>query len=312
MTLYELFVPYTYVSSGILRLRSKVSVLEALRLYGEGYLEKALRNGWTAYQLRRHNETLQELQYRGIISDETDSYGIPCLRPISNEDRFAIPTKIEYDALSLAEVKTLVALYRLTRYNRRPYFIFTGTQPEIAQTAGLSSVAVNHAISSLSDKHLLKASKQRSEGVRGIVGTTVTLLCPESGVSLNVLASFYADRLQTIPPLARYKECLRGYDPRFQLEGLTYPVTGFQTTCPFCKKPGRTLRFSANEDEDRWTCFKCKRSGDSARLWALRQWKLGRPDITATLAGIADLTEQHSGGSISAPAPTEGEQNTWN
>jgi hypothetical protein len=280
MNLFNVNLPYTIIDARILTLNSKNTILEALQLYGRTYLKYALSQGWTAYQNRRHNEALSELRYRGIDPEKIEAADAP-RDQIAHEDRITIPTKIEYDTLSLSELKTFIALYQQSQHKRSPYFTFNGRQEELAQVAGLRRQAIIGALRKLQQRGLLTVGKQRVEGVKGITGTTVSLLDPESGVKLHYLALFYAQRMGSILPLDRYKLALKGHDPRYQLEGLTGYIARHRTWCPFCReKEGREwtrkrdLEFTYTDEEDLWKCFECGLGGDSARLFTLRYWDI--------------------------------------
>jgi hypothetical protein len=297
MNLFDVYVPYTVVDARLLKLNSKNAILEALRVYGGDYLEYALSQAWTPYQLRQHNEALSELRYRGIVSDDIDGDGVPRYH-IADEDRITIPTKLAYDRLSLSELKSLIALHHQTRHKRSPYFTFNGRQEELAEAAGLGRKAVIGALRKLQERGLLSVRKDRVKGRRGITGTTVTLLDPESGASLNDLGRFYAQRLDQMSPTDRYRLLLSKYDPRDQLKDIRGYISGHTVLCPFCPQHKRTLKFKATETEDQWRCFACGRSGDSARLWAhLGWWYIGKGRSPSGIAAaiLGDLTGSEPG-----------------
>jgi CHC2 zinc finger len=285
MTLYNTRTPYTIIDARLLRVKSKITILAAIDLFRGGYLSKALQRDWTPYEIRQQNQIQRELQDRGIITDESESSGIPRRSYISDADRVAIPTQIAYEEFTLGELKTYIACHYRVRHGRKPYFQFTCTHTDLADDAHLSRRNIQDALVTLQAKRLIQTKKEWRKG------TQFRLLDPDSGASLYHLGLFYAQRLDCISPLDRYKLSLKGYDPREQLESITGWISGHQVLCPFCPKPERTFRFTATEDEDHWKCFSCGRSGDSARLFTLRQWKIGKVPFEVTIATIADAID---------------------
>lgn len=340
MKLFDVYIPYTPVDGRVLRLGTKPALLRALELYGGRFV---LRGYETPYLKRQRKDSLQRLKDAGIVSD-IDGDGCPILTPLT--DKFEIPSKVDWATLSLAEAKTLIAVYREAHCSRRPYFVFTMTLAELARVSGLECTTVSEALRSLSEKNLLIVSKQRSEGVRGVVGTRVELRCPESGVSLNRLSQIYEDRFRNILPNERYSTILREVDPKLKGSSGFTGDTEIQTDCPFCGE--REFRFTCRlkdgtfdcrcvctcKDkhsvpdpycrkcrckyecfyEDRWKCFACGQSGDSVRLWVKWHWRYGRPTADEALTALRSAVEKPDKPEIPTAKPSYGEgmEDVWN
>lgn len=294
MNLHELLKPFTDISDRTLLLKSKHAVIDALKRYGNGYMERNLENA-SRYHQRQQRQMLEELKLRGILESGTASDAELHLRPITASEKITIPTNLPYGTLSLAEIKTLIALYKEAKYSRAPYFTYEGTLAELAEAAHLNRVAALRALKSLAAKEwFLTAQKIRVKGKRGVAGTRVTLLDNQSGIRLHDLAMAHIEARNQLTAPVIYKLALQGYDPRYQLEHINGYVSGMTVLCPFCDKPEKTFRFTCTETEDRWHCFKCNRSGDSMRLasgplW----WKIGKSEPFKIIAAkILEATRQ--------------------
>lgn len=289
MNLWQIGIPYTGISSRILELSSKTALTMGLRVYGGGYIERALST--SPYQLRKHNQDLAELRQRGILTDEVDAHGRPKKPDIPDDEWIAIPTFVEYNGLSLSEMKTLIALFREARHKRSPFFTFTGRHEDLAKVAQLSRERTGRAIASLAAKRLITVEKERKKGVRGVVGTKITLVCPQSGASLNGLAWFYIRRIEKLTAPVIYKMALENYDPGDEVKTTVGFYNNVQVHCPLCLE--KQFRFTADIDQDEWKCFACKRQGNSASLYAHMMWKLGRQEtFRITMAKIAEIVKR--------------------
>jgi hypothetical protein len=140
--------------------------------------------------------------------------------------------------------------------------------------------------------------------------STILLLDPESGTELHWLGRFFQQRLDGIPVFDRYKQLLKDYDPRDSLRQCRGPVLKLEIHCPFCKRRDGWRSFTFEVDEtngiDWWKCFKCKRSGDSARLWAKLEPWMGKADwrslltegISTTALGDSQAETRYSSGTL--------------
>lgn len=274
MNLYECRIAYTLVPPQLLKLSSRIAVLTALDHYRGLY---AAKTPDSPYRKRKFRETQRELLDKSILAE--DSNGEFELNPILTADQVSIPTDLDYAALKLCSIKTLVAAYSRSRYSREA-FRFTCRQEELAASAHLSERKLRDALSQLEEKRFISVSKKWRQG------SQFTLLDPACGTPLYEIGMFYREHMDRIPHTDRYKLILKHCDPRGHLETLNGYVRGYMTVCPYCKYPKATLRFSATETEDYWKCFRCNRGGDSARLFAAFLWKLDKPDFKATFASI--------------------------
>jgi hypothetical protein len=268
MNLHDCGVVYTPLPATVRTLRTKASILYALDIYRTGSVV-SLSHGptRTPYQQRKLRDIAYELVRANVIA-ETER-GLELL-PIDMEknrqlalDRITIPAKADFVRLSVSALKVLLTLHWLHRYSRSP-FQMELTQQQLARHAGITERRITDAIAQLIKCRLLKTSKQWKKPSK------FTLLEPESGVELYYLGDFYRRRLQGMPVHDRYKNILSEFDPRDKLKDIRLGVSGYTVHCPLCTRKGSkpTLRFSSLEDDDRWKCFKCGRSGDSARLFA--------------------------------------------
>jgi hypothetical protein len=318
MNLHDALIPYTVVPDKILRLMSKLAILCTLDLckgeseqvifgkrrsdsfrkadgtltagftgYTGSYYRSTHPERVTPYKKRKQADIRYELIRVGIAIEDSD--GNLKLMPISQEERIVLPTRYDYSQLTLTELKTLIALHARIRYHRRgDYFRETCTQEQLAETANLSSRKLRDAVRRLEAKLLISTKKSRKPGQEG---TRFTLLDPSlSGATIFDIAAFYKERFDALPPYDRYAYCLGIYDTQGLLEESSPQrggsASGVMTMCPFCRTD-KSLRFTATLEEDFWKCFACERGGDSARMWALRKWKLGlTSDFGATMATL--------------------------
>jgi DNA-binding MarR family transcriptional regulator len=273
MNLFDCGVPYTVLPETILGLNSKSAMLTALEIYRshspaclEDRAETSNSSSLSPYQLRVRSETRRELLRREVLTEADGRLSLIDLdmeadRKLAS-DRLIIPTRGGYSRLGLPALKSVIALHRANRYSRTP-FRLTLTQQELAKKAGISERSVSGSL-----RQLVAA---RFVSIRKIwqTGTEITLLEPESGAELYHLGEFYRVRMDSIPVYTRYKTVLANFDPRNQLKDTTAGISGYTVYCPFCTRRGSTptFRFSSLEDDDQWHCFRCGRSGDSARLW---------------------------------------------
>jgi hypothetical protein len=303
MNLHDLTIPYTHLSRKVLELRTKPSLILALRLYGGGYTERALTQTWTPYRVRQHNTALRELEDRDIISGDFDGNGAPFLNDIRDGERVTVPTEIPWDTFTLAEAKVIIACYREARYKRSPYFTVVTTLESLATVAGVSRRSAATALDNLQATGYLRATKRIAQG-RGAVGTTITLMDRESGATLHSLAVTNHEVGKRLLPIEIYRIALAKYDPRNQVSDLRGYISGHQVICPFCLRPDRTFRFACTATEDQWKCFKCGKKGNAHSLYARLRFEMWKDEsfrvtvakIKATIGQDADeadlLTEE--------------------
>jgi hypothetical protein len=273
MKLFTLGVPYTTVNRNILLLSSRNAILKAIRLYGGIYLTSKAEN---AIRRRKEREDLREVERCGLVSTNTD--GIPCLNEIPPNKAFEVPTKLPWDDLSLAELKTCIALYASAKNQRSPFFTFQGTREDLAEIARLNRKATGLALNSLSRKGICRVKPVRDEGSRWTKGVQVQLLDRNSGQSLNNLAWFFIKRTPQLGPTTLYRMALRP-----QLDDASGYFRNFKLTCPLCLDSKKTLRVTVTEDEDLWSCGKCGKFGDSNALASLRSYHLWKePEFNLT------------------------------
>lgn len=322
LNLFDCRIPYTALPESVLDLTSKVSLVMALEIYRlgsvsalEGALDKDLNLSLSPYERRKRSEVARELLRRGVIvrAEQAEKaeqaehgsqlkyarYALVDLdmkkdRSLA-KDRLVIPAQFDYRSLSVASIKLLLALHSLTRYSRTPFRLEL-TQTELASKTRLAEKSVRTALKELAEARLIKTEKLWRAATR------ITLLDPESGVELYFIGQFHRERLDRIPVFDRYKQCLQNFDPRSQLGNERGPVVKGTVCCPFCKGNKRTFVFEADELQgiDRWTCFKCKRSGDSSQLWAKLSTWIGKINWRTALAEVmqSDGKQEASRGGV--------------
>lgn len=274
MNLFDCGISYTAIPETVLSLRSKVSILAAVTIYQQGSLvslERDTATTLTAYQRRNRSEIAGELVRRGVIAETED--GLRLLHLENSPHRIVIPAKCDFSCLSMNSLRVLLTLHNLNRYSRTP-FMFGMTQEELSRQTRIARRRLRDALGQLVAEGLIRIEKHWR------AASAIVLLDPESGCDLYFLGKFFQERLDRIPAFDRYKAVLQDYDPRGQLRNCRGPAGKFEVHCPFCKRQDewRSLAFEVDELEgiDRWKCFKCGRSGDSARLYTrLAPW-IGR------------------------------------
>jgi hypothetical protein len=255
-------------------------VLTALACYREGRaaLFDDLTHNPTSYRAKQRSTILDELLEKNVLVETETAVE---LRPVDTEThpeaaayRVTLPSKLDFSSFSPTELKVYIACHKLVRWSRTP-FRFTATFRELANEAQVTDRRLGAALRVLGSRELLSAKGQWKRG------TTITLLDPEynSGAALFYLGEYHRQRLNSIPVFDRFKVLLQDYDPRGHLRNIRGPIGKYQTHCPLCKRtPSDEPSFVFDVDADHWHCFRCKRKGDSARLWArLERW-IGRRD----------------------------------
>jgi hypothetical protein len=285
MNLHDCCIQYFPAPLEVLQLHSKASLLTALQIYRWRDINAITVDGRirTPYQKRQQENILFDLFQHGVITETVDG---PQLQPVAESksnaaDRVILPSLCDYTSLSLGAIKVLIACYAHCR-NKREHFRFTCTQEQLAKEAQLSERKVRDALKALEDSNLILIEKQWRNGTR------ITLLDPEmpSGVELYHLGRFYQSRLDEIPIHDRYKMMLEDFDSKGHLRNVKSPVQNYRVVCPYCPHPERkgTLQFDSTDEGDFWTCHKCGKRGNSARLWAsLERWKT-RKDWRSVIA----------------------------
>jgi hypothetical protein len=205
----------------------------------------------------------------------------------AHDRSFMLPAKLDFNALSYAAKKTLIACYQKSKYSRTPFRI-TLTREELAETAHLSVLHLRKALKELQQKRLVHIKQLWRQGIQ------VSLLDPEyeSGTALFHIAQFHSMKFASIPAYQWYRLLLHDksipMDTRHEWDAreLEYVLQ----SCPFCgrQKTFRiTLILKENKyeyDKDAWYCHGCKRGGDTKRLWGLLHFYLDRPDWKAALS----------------------------
>jgi hypothetical protein len=199
---------------------------------------------------------------------------------------FMLPTKLDFNALSYAGKKTLIACYHKAKYSKTPFRIKL-TREELAEAAHLSVLHLRKALKELQDRRLVDIKQLWRQGIQ------VSLLDPEhgSGTALYHIAQFNSMKLDSIPAYQWYRALLHDasipIDTRHEWDDreLDYVLQA----CPFCGQQ-KTFRITlilnqskSGYDKDAWYCHGCKRGGDSKRLWGLLHFYLDRPDWKAVL-----------------------------
>lgn len=277
----------------ILNLHSRAAMLEMLRLYGGAFATHSLQRG-TPYTHRRQREVLAELDQRDLVT--VDDKGISVVNAILPHKLAEVPTQLPWDMLSATALRVCLALYISAKHQRAPYFTWEGRHDELAKIAGVSRQSVGAALVELANKGILKTKTQRDKGARWTRGTLVQLMDVESGASLNELGWAFRNRVNELDMLTRYRLVLR---PQFDYGNGFTADSGMRLTCPLCLSPDRTFRVTATETVDAWKCFACGRSGDSAKLCALRSfqlWKEPEFNLTAMAAYMGMSNEPPIGG----------------
>jgi hypothetical protein len=192
---------------------------------------------------------------------------------------FMLPTKLDFNGLSYAAKKALIACYQKARHSKTPFRIKLKRE-ELAAAAHLSVLHLRKSLKELQNKRLVDIKQLWRQGIQ------VSLLDPEygSGTALYHIAQFNSMKLDSIPAYQWYRALLHDnsipIDTRHEWDNreLDYVVQ----SCPFCGQ-SKTFRITLilNEsksgyDKDAWYCHGCKRGGDSKRLWGLLHFDLDR------------------------------------
>jgi hypothetical protein len=255
-----------------------LAALDIYRLHGIS----ALDHKHTSYRDRQLYEVKTELIEKGVILESETGLQLQSLDMEADRSlakyRLVMPSHFEFSVLTLTSLKILISIYLDVRYSRTPFRIVR-THEELAERAGVALRGVGKALTQLAEHRLLYAKKVWQKA------TQISLLDPESGVSLYHAAMFYVDRLDKISVPMRYGIVLSRYDPtgKLTMDG-GGPMTGYTVNCPFCKAH-KKLRFNSTDEDDGWHCFACKAGGDSARLFArISAWP--EQDDRRTLAEV--------------------------
>jgi hypothetical protein len=275
VNLHDCRVQFFGLPESILRLDTKTSLSTAVEVYKSGCtLPLQPHKGETSYRARQLADVTRVLVERGVLREpenrqvELVSLDMEADRSIAKE-RIVMPYAFDYALLTPTALKVIIACHSLTRYRRTP-FRFTVTNERLAEHARVADRRIGRALKELEAHWLIKTKKQ------GRTGTQITLLDPESEVELYYLGIFHLRRMNGLTPAERYNIILEKFDPKGTLSsGSSSEMTGYSVHCPFCTTKGSatTFRFRSDDGEDHWACYNCRRSGDSARLWArLEPW----------------------------------------
>jgi DNA-binding MarR family transcriptional regulator len=291
VNLFNCGIAYTAIPETVLSLRSKVNILAAVTIYRQGSLLSLERGGLpniTPYQRRKRSEVASDLVRSGVIAEAED--GLRLLDLADSPHRIVIPARCDFQRLSMNSLRVLLSLHHLNRYSRTP-FMLGMTQDELSRKTDIAKRRLRDALTPLVAEGLIRIEKHWK------AASAIVLLDPESGCDLYFLGKFFQERLDRIPCFDRYKAILADYDPRDSLRHCRGPAGKFEVHCPFCKRQDgwRSLAFEVDELSgiDRWKCFKCGRSGDSARLYTRlapwvgrRGWQTLIPEICGV--GVVD------------------------
>jgi hypothetical protein len=291
MNLADCRVPYIALPIAVLKLRGKTELLHAIELYhfkttdspSPLMRESLFAGSMSPYQRRQRREVLSSLERAGVIRECEDSDAFELL-PLADttKDRITIPAQFDYASLSLVAIKAALACHAEARYSRTP-FRFITKQVDLAKKAGITERRLRDALAELERKHYLRAAKKWRDG------TQITLHEPGSDVPLYYLGEYQQQRVDVLPVCERYRLLLAKYDPKQKLVDIKGPVRSYRVFCPYCKchrDNSPTFTFTSEDDDDRWACYNCRRSGDSYRLWA--RWS-NWPEQTDWKTIIADI-----------------------
>lgn len=192
---------------------------------------------------------------------------------------FLLPSRLDFDRLTHAATKTLIACYALSRYSRTP-FRFVRTREELAEAAHLSLPHLRRALKELEEEALLEIKPIWRKGIQ------VSLLDPEfrSGSTLYHIAEFHRERFDSMDPHRWYQLMLHDdYIPRDTRQEWSDHESDYVVEyCPFCgHKKSFRLTLILNEektdyDKEMWYCHNCKKGGDVKRLWGRLGYYIGR------------------------------------
>jgi Zinc-binding domain of primase-helicase len=226
---------------------------------------------------------------------------------------FMLPSKLNFDALSYAATKALIACYMLTKYRRKPFRIVL-TREALAEAAHLSVWHLRRALRELEGQRLVHVKQILSEG------TQLSLLDPNgSGATLYDIAMFNIQRFDSIPAYQWFRLLLhddsipRGTRQEWRATESSYTLL----ECPFCgarKKFRITLildKTQAKYEKDSWFCHACQRGGDTRRLWGLLHFYIDRQDWREALMHGINRAARTSGSTAVATveAPTNERNN---
>jgi hypothetical protein len=116
---------------------------------------------------------------------------------------FMLPTKLDFNGLSYAAKKTLIACYHKAKYSKTPFRIKL-TREELAEAAHLSVLHLRKALKELQDRRLVDIKQLWRQGIQA------SLLDPEygSGTALYHIAQFNSMKLDSIPAYQWYRALL--------------------------------------------------------------------------------------------------------
>jgi hypothetical protein len=298
MNLGDVFIPYQYIGSEVLKIRTKSAVLMALELYRSADntpLQRSVELKPKSRHERYRRTQLFDIQWElirvGILSENLD-----CIRP---EETFMVPSQFNYGDLGLGELKTYLALFIRNKHSRTP-FRFQTLREIIARDSHLTLRNSRNALRGLEQRGLIKVRQAWREGV------TITLLDPMHGeVPLYEIGAFYRDNLNEMGVHERYRYLLKDFDPKHSLANMHSPQRDYGVICPFCgggSEAENKRRFRFNSEDDHWFCHNCKRGGDSVRLWGRLYWRLKREEDRASRAILSSIGKEQNERSITANA----------
>ena len=194
---------------------------------------------------------------------------------------FMLPAKLDYERLSYAEKKILIACYAECKHSRTPFRV-TLTREKLASLSRLSLPHARKALRELQARRLVHVKQLWRKGIQ------ISLLDPEhhSGAALYWIATFNRDRLESIPAFQWYRVLLHDdHIPRDTRREWDARETDYVLdSCPFCGSR-KTFRItlilnerSSGYDKDAWYCHRCKRGGDHKRLWGLLHFHIDNPN----------------------------------
>ena len=306
MTLFECRIPYTTISTRVLRMRTRAALLFAIQMYKDGHTNPITTRSsryFSRHTRRQTSDARTELLSLELVTDRLEF-----IEPTEYE-RLCIPSTLNLNKFSISEIKTLITCYDVVR-GKHDAFSFTMSRAELGHRVGISDKSLRDALTQLAERHLVQTKTVvTAPGTKDAkYGIKVTLMDPRpewAGWDLKSVGLYYRRKEDGIPAHSRYDAILNkpAYSPRGQANWFPHlPEDGFKTLCPFCKDkqmgpirkrratPQATLIVSSLT-QDTWGCTRCGRRGDSKYLYA-RMGKFldsdGPPRLSAKMDKLPD------------------------
>ena len=312
MTLQEIGISFIAVSAELLEIESKSAVptLGAIQVYRDKHTDTlTIRSSrYLSRRTREHTyETLRVMLNMGLVEENPERATIDFIEPDCNYNRVLIPGAINYNKLTLAEIRTIIAFATMIRGKHFHGFELKTTWDEFASKAGISTKSLKRALKELSSRSLdtdddnnrlpgrlfnvsdkiVNAGKREGNKHR----LTITMLDIRDawkGWDLKKVEAAYAQERgarQLLTPHERYTILLEKYaDAKTGFP--KKPTEKSMVICPFCRSISKkshsvkpSLIFSSMEydaagnekERDSWSCMLCRRGGTSLLLWGRLQ-----------------------------------------